>query len=501
MRRDSGATLVQIVSHSAGWFRPVRWSELASILRSTVRAVDGAASRRPISDELLDLATADEADRPFWRGEFGWLLGQPAIGPIAEMTDPGEPLTVSGLAGQQVLRFPVVSGDAEWLADRSMTVLARRLAPMVAAGATVSVDLSHVARSDDDSVLRREQLRLVSAGLDARLPGALERFGVATRGLMFSAGADHPGLGSLLRLRESDSLGRPLVAIRIPDRLLEVLGQPGAVDAAAWPGDPRRLWNGVTELAHRDPGMALVLQHTTRPSCTLAAGERGDAVLPCSLFEARAMTAWLAFEINLAELGFAGRRADLLTMRRLLRAGLRLADNLMDQLDWASPELGQDALVNRRLAVHVTGVGDVIDQLGLDPAAFATARLAARWMKLLRWLVVRESNRLARTRGTYPGFEVRDLECTLSRSYGRDYARRILRQAGLRHRHLLVLSPYDVFPRRAPRQPPGAYLHLLPVLGCADTVAMYGHGMRRALPLAAFRRLLQMTWAIARNRP
>lgn len=213
------------------------------------------------------------------------------------------------------------------------------------------------------------------------------------------------------------------------------------------------------------------------------------------------MTAWIAFEIDLARLGLSASQADLAAMRRLLRAGLRLADNLMEQVEWPSPELAQDALVNRRLALHVTGFGDVIDRLGMDPAAFPTVREAVRWMQLLRRLMLRESNRLARCRGAYPGLEVRDVESTLSRSYGRDYARRVLRQTGLRHRHLLVLSPFDIFPRGSPRHPPGAYLHLLPVLSSADTVAMYGDRLRQSLPLAAYRRLLQMTWAIARNRP
>jgi hypothetical protein len=457
--------------------------------------------RRPINDELLELTLAEEADRASWRREFRWFLAHPAIRAVGAIGDADQALTVGGLSGQQVLRFPIVSGDAEWLADRSMTVLARRLAALLSAGSSVSIDLSSVARDDDAGRLRKEQLQLVSAGLEARLPAALQRRGVTAQGLMFSVTADHPGLGSLLRLRESVSLGQPRVTIRVPDRLFALLGKAAGAAAESWPRDPQRLWSGLTELAHRDPGVALVLQHTTRPSCALAAGERGEAVLPRSRFETRAMTAWLAFEVDLAQLDMAGWQADLRAVRRLLRAGLRLADNLMDQIEWSSPELGQDALVNRRLALHVTGFGDFIDRLGIDPAAFPAVREATRWMRLLRRLLMRESNLLARVRGAYPGLEVRDVESTLSRSYGDEYARRILRQAGLRHRHLLVLSPFDIFPRHTARHPPGAYLHLLPVLASADTVAMYGDGMGRALPLAAYRRLLQMTWAIARNRP
>lgn len=466
------------------------------------RAAQAFPVLRPVSDDLLELAVAAESDQRFWREEFRWFLGHPGVRPLAPGAEPDAPLAVTDLTGQQVLRFPVVSGDADWLARRSMAVLARRLAPLLAAGASISIDLTDVAR-DAAADRRREQLRLVTAGLDARLPAELQRYGISPRGLMFSVRADHPGLGSVLRLRESVSLGRPLIGIRVPDRLLEAAGQPTSGGTGHAPGDGRRLWGGLTELAHRDPGVSLVLQHTTRPSCTLAAGERGDAVLPRSLFEARAATAWLAFEVDLAACYAAALRPDpdLGAMRRLLRAGLRLADNLMDQLDWASPELGQDALVNRRLAVHFTGLGDVVDRLQADPTAFSTVQATTRRLKLLRRLLIRESNRLARARGTYPGLEVRDVACTLSRNFGADYARRILRQAGLRHRHLLVLSPFGVFPRCAPRHPPDAYLHLLPVLCCADTVAMYGDAVRRVLPLPAYRRLLQMSWAIARNRP
>ena len=68
---------------------------------------------------------------------------------------------------------------------------------------------------------------------------------------------------------------------------------------------------------------------------------------------------------------------------------LGLADNLVEQVEWPSPELGQDALVNRRVALHLTGFGDVIDRWGLDPEQFATVRLAVRWTGLVRRILLR----------------------------------------------------------------------------------------------------------------
>ena len=73
--------------------------------------------------------------------------------------------------------------------------MARRLAPLLADGGHVGLDLSALARGEEAGIVRREQLRLVTAGLDAGLPDALARYGVTPCRLTLSAGADHPGLG------------------------------------------------------------------------------------------------------------------------------------------------------------------------------------------------------------------------------------------------------------------------------------------------------------------
>jgi hypothetical protein len=292
-------------------------------------------------------------------------------------------------------------------------------------------------------------------------------------------------------LRNARGLGNPAIIVRLPDQLL----------SRNAPDGPERLWLGVTELAHRDPGVGIVLQGTTRQACLLAASERADTVLPRSLFEVRADTAWLAMRINLARLRLCAHSAGFATIRRLLRAGLRLADNLVDQLDWASPELRHDAMLNRRLALHIDGIGELVDQCRLDPATATSARLGLRWAGVLRRAMLRESNALARERGPFPGLAIGELQSTLSSRYGAARAEQLLRQSHLRHRHILVISPYAVFPRAAARHPLPQYLHLLPVMRCADTVGMYGHNVRAALSLPVFRRLIQMSWAIARNRP
>jgi hypothetical protein len=458
---------------------------------SRVTARHDAVSVRPVDPDLLQAAVAAESRSDFWRGEFQWCLAQQALAPLQGEHGDSEPLRLGSINAQRAHRFPAVSDDPEWLSGRSINVLARRVAPAVAAGDAVCVDLTQLIRGACPAGQSREFLRIVCESLETRFAAALGQYSVTPRRLSFSLRADHPGLTELPRLLSATTLGRPAITIRVPDALLPKLAAEG----------PQRLWLGVTELAHRDPGVGLVLQGTTRQACLLAAAERADAVLPHSLFEARADTAWLAVRINIAQLRLSARSAGVMSIRRLLRAALRLADNLVDQLDWGSPELRHDAMLNRRLALHIDGIGELVDQCRLDPACIASSRLALRWAGLLRRLMLRESNALARERGPFPGLAIGELEASLSTRYGAARAEQLLRQSRLRHRHILVISPYAVFPVGNARHPLPQYLHLLPVMRCADTVGMYGHGVRGALSLPVFRRLMQMSWAISHNRP
>ena len=445
---------------------------------------------------VLDLALQAEREPRRWARAFTALLAHPAL--VALPDAGGTPVSAGTLAAQFALRFPLVSGDSEWLRERSMVVVARRLAPLLARGAAVALDLSTLARGEACAVTRREQMHDVAAGLADALPQVLRRYGIAPQRLLLSAEADHPGLGDLLRLHGTAALGHPPLVLRLPDRLMQSLQDDRA-------GDRHRealgRWQGLTALAQREPGIHLVLQRTTRPSCSLASSERADAVLPASLFETQADSAWLALQLRLDRLVAADMATALTELRELLRSALRFADNLVDQLDWPSPELAQDALVNRRLALHVTGIGGVADRWSLDPTDARSVGLLLRWLGLVRRLLVRESNALARERGPFPGLELRQLTRSLARSLGEERARRVLRRAGLRHRHLLVLSPWDVFPEHAPRWPTASYLQLLPAIRHADTIAMHGDGQARALPASTFRRLLHQTWVIAHNRP
>lgn len=57
--------------------------------------------------------------------------------------------------------------------------------------------------------------------------------------------------------------------------------------------------------------------------------------------------------------------------------------------------------------------------------------------------------------------------------------------------------PLAIFPDKPGDANDGSWLHLLPALGCGDTLGMYGSDTRKRLRLKAWSRMLQLTGVMA----
>jgi len=158
----------------------------------------------------------------------------------------------------------------------------------------------------------------------------------------------------------------------------------------------------------------------------------------------------------------------------------------------------EDAVRNRRLAIRLEGLGNLVDAEAGNPAAPATALRLARRLRLLRNLLRRESASLARERGPFPALDTAPIMAALSQRYGEATARRLIGRRLLRHRHLLAGSPLALLPDCNPRYPRAAYLNLLPALAGVDSLAMYGDS--QDLSVTELARTLQLGWAVSVNR-
>ncbi|MYA31510.1 MAG: hypothetical protein F4Y31_09780 [Gammaproteobacteria bacterium] len=431
----------------------------------------GNGGRLEHARALAAIAVRDEAEPQRWRGYFERLLSGETIGPLP--FDAGGALTTShSVSGQYAFRFLVGPDESPGSGGPALRTFRDCLEQPGERDVAIGVDLSGIVPDQ------------FGAWLDALIREIRRQAEVraAVPPVVFSLRAEHPARPTLLKaLRDSGGAGTR-AALRVDGKTFR--------EAA--------LWEELVRASHADPRIELVLSGRKQPLTDLMGSEKPDTIMPLSLFEAPADTAWLGMQFDLSAIPAEQIERGTGHLKKLVRVGVRLADNLIDAVTWPSEQLRRDALANRRLAAHVTGIGDLVLRHGLDPASFSTLRLLQRWLTLFKRQLLRESLRLAEERGPYPALNADQLVRTLAPRYGDVRARRIISRRSPRHRQLLALSPYCVLPRRANAIPARKWLNLLPLVRVADNLTMHGSQVRSLLDRADYERLLRSTWALLR---
>ena len=418
---------------------------------------------------LAAIAVRGESEPQRWRGYFERLLSGETIGPLP--FDTGSPLSMGhAVSGQYAYRLRVGSDETPGSGACAIRTFRDCLARPGERDVAIGVDLSAILPDR------------FGAWLDALILEVRKQAEIrsAVPPVVFSLRAEHPACRRLLKGVQDPGGSGTRAALR--------------VDAETFREEA--LWEELVGASHANPRIDLVLAGRKQPLTDLMGSERPDAIMPLSLFEAPADTAWLGMQFDLSAIPAEQIERGTGHLKKLVRVGVRLADNLIDSVTWPSEELRRDALANRRLAAHVTGIGDLVLRHGLDPASFSTLRLLQRWLTLFKRQLLRESLRLAKERGPYPALNAEQLVRTLAPRYGAVRARRIIFRRSPRHRQLLALSPYCVLPRRENAIPARAWLNLLPLVRIADNLTMHGSQVRSLLDRADYERLLRSTWAL-----
>ena len=207
--------------------------------------------------------------------------------------------------------------------------------------------------------------------------------------------------------------------------------------------------------------------------CTLLSAEPAQSVQPGTALQVPVGTAWLPVRLELTRFTDAKGALALQALEHALRRCVRLGDALHDVVTWPTARLRHDAWHNRRLAIELCGLGDLAAGSGLDPQRFADLQ---ELTELLRWIsatMYNESRAVACEAGFLPAFRECDpslkIPCTQLRHGWRKRWLEAVEAQGLRHRNLITLSPWCVFPRDRPAD--YRYADLLPLLSYADAGA------------------------------
>jgi Ribonucleotide reductase, barrel domain len=404
-----------------------------------------------LTQELVAAAALCERGPSVWEQRFKNLF----IGGVLRLrSPPGGELTLQA-------RPEVSAADPATAASHCL----RYLQPALQSGYTAGIDMSALPAEDFSDWLQEYATVFEAALASGKFALGCVRFSLSTA---------HPRVAEFLQLRGRRALGYPPLALRFDCKTLQ---------------NSNPAWKLLVATSHIDQRLSLVPRSIFPPSSRFHATEAGQCVMPSSLFETHSGAAWLCLEIDATQVSHGP------AIRAQLAHCVRFVDNLIDLHRWPLPQQNLDSLLNRRVSFHLVRIGQMIVNSGRDPNSFRTLRWLQRWLETVRRCLTRGSNRLAIARGSYPAFGAHELLASLAPRYGVAEADRIVRTCSTRNRHIMALSPFAFFPDELCAGASEPWLNLLPALGRADAVTMYGDERRSSLRLGGWSRLLQMAGA------
>jgi hypothetical protein len=178
------------------------------------------------------------------------------------------------------------------------------------------------------------------------------------------------------------------------------------------------------------------------------------------------------------------------------------ADRLHDLVAWPTAPMRHDAWLNRRLAVHVAGIGDLLGRRGHDPRRFANFSELDALLTWMRDTLRAQSRTIAIRTRAVPVLEQGDPSRRLPGAYrSRDWQARwraTVRASAVRHRNLFVMSPWSLFP--AGRDGDRRYADLLPLLRHADACTGAGLPGLEEWNVNDFKAFHLHAWAVLQQR-
>lgn len=239
-----------------------------------------------------------------------------------------------------------------------------------------------------------------------------------------------------------------------------------------------------------------------RSACPLLADEAAEAVLPQRGVLVPMDSAWLPMVLHLPDFADGGGRIRWPRLQSALEACIDLGDQLLDSLCWPTAGQRSDAWLNRRLCILLDGIGCLVQTAGRDPARLDSLQWIDATVSRIRQILWDRSHVVAGRNGLLPALARSDPSGGLcDQSHRQNWQRRwrlALANSAVRHRNLLVISPYSLLPEGATA--PAEFTDLLPVLAHADAYAFTGQAPLSGWTVGQFRKFHTRAWAVMQRR-
>ena len=360
-----------------------------------------------------------------------------------------------------------------------------------------------VARDIVCGAMYRVSVRDMVEGTDAGLELLQKLSGLASRQIPVNLSVEHFPNGesaTVVWQRFCEVLRDALSPSRLPDSLLGLCVNSHQMPQEAWcliadavlGRGPRYVFldslqmsahcnRAVEERATSNWSFLWRQRATTRPlmpvyggfvrsACPLLADEVATTVVPGLGLNVPARSAWLPFTLPMTGFATPAGRLRWPALVEAINEAVMIAEKMQDRVSWHDTAQASDARDNRRVALNVTGLGDIVRLRGDDPASLLCQRWLTGVVSRIRNVLQARSRDIAVRRGPIPALQeanhVGQWQAGPQRESWCRHWDEAVRQSAVRHRNLLVISPYAVIPTEGTST--AAYSDLLPVIGLAD---------------------------------
>lgn len=258
------------------------------------------------------------------------------------------------------------------------------------------------------------------------------------------------------------------------------------------------LWEELWRLQDADELVLPAYGGFVSSDCPLLADEVAHSILPAHAIQVPGDSAWLPVRLRLTDFSGGNGEIDWKVLIASLHGAIEIGGILLDGLNWPSRAQARDAVSNRRLAIILNGLGDLVCERKMDPADLATLRWLQIVMSNVRRALWDASGELARHDELLPALADTDPSKLWSDSTDRNdwYLRwwRSIHQHAVANRNLLVMSPYSVLPEQVRAGP--ECIDLLPVISHADAFAFSAARPLIHWNVNEFKKFHRRAWAI-----
>jgi len=251
-----------------------------------------------------------------------------------------------------------------------------------------------------------------------------------------------------------------------------------------------RFWLQCWQLRNRGLLRTALAPLVSSP-CPLLVSEHAPGILPPAGLQVPPGTAWVPLQISLVDFATASGVLDMAALADALRRCMEHGDACHERIEWPTAAMRHDAWLNRRLAICIGGIGDLALRRGYDPTSFRTLQDLACVLQQVREVVNDYSRQLAAQHAPAPSLQLAD------NGHAPAWAaqwQQALQFAAVRHRNLLAMSPWSLFPSAAAAD--SRYSDLLPLLEFTDVCAFPEPPCLRQWNINKFKHFHHRLWAV-----